>query len=161
MKKMNKKRTFVERGWNDSLDLPRYLRRGLSGMYVFHKFPGEDKATPTCLEDCAYCTIRGWLIKEGDVEMAKRTLENLEGTFDRLLQYLHEDEVKMVNKVIDERGDKPELGKEPVLFEVVDAVLWYCNTITLIADVFGVCSPGSEAQIAYDERLERRKSQKS
>lgn len=93
--------------------------------------------------------------------MAKRTLENLEGTFDRLLQYLHEDEVKMVNKVIDERGDKPELGKEPVLFEVVDAVLWYCNTITLIADVFGVCSPGSEAQIAYDERLERRKSQKS
>lgn len=161
MKKMNKKRTFVERGWNDSLDLPRYLRRGLSGMYVFHKFPGEDKATPTCMEDCSDGTIRGWLMKEGDVEMAKRTLENLVGTFDRLLQYLHEDEVKMVNKVIDERGDKPELGKEPVLFEVVDAVLWYCNTITLIADVFGVCSPGSEAQIAYDERLERRKSQKS
>ena len=71
------------------------------------KFPGEEKATPTCLEDCSDSTIRGWLMKEGDVEMAKRTLENLEGTFDRLLQYLHEDEVKMVKQVIDERVDKP------------------------------------------------------
>lgn len=158
---MSKNRTFEERGWNYSLDLPCYLRRGLSGMYVFHKFPGEEKATPTCLEDCSDSTIRGWLMKEGDVEMAKRTLENLEGTFDRLLQYLHEDEVKMVKQVIDERGDKPVLDKEPVLFEVVDAVMWYCHTITLFADIFGVCSPGTEAQIAYDERLERRKSQKS
>jgi len=158
---MSKKRAFEERGWNDSLDLPYHLRRGLSGMYVFHKFPGEEKATPTCLEDCSDSTIRGWLMKEGDVEMAKRTLENLEGTFDRLLQYLHEDEVKMVKQVIDERGDKPVLDKEPVLFEVVDAVMWYCHTITLFADIFGVCSPGTEAQIAYEKRLERRKSQKS
>lgn len=93
--------------------------------------------------------------------MAKRALENLIATFDRVLHYLHEDEVKIVNQVIDERGDKPVLEKEPVLFEVVDAVMWYCHTITLIADIFGVCSPGTEAQIAYDERLERRKSQKS
>lgn len=158
---MSKKRTFEERGWNDSLDLPYHLRRGLSGMYVFHKFPGEEKATPTCLEDCSDSTIWGWLMKQGDVEMAKRTLENLVGTFERLLQYLHEDEVTMVNKAIDERRDKPQLEKEPVLFEVVDAVVWYCHIITLIADIFGICSPDTEAQIAYDERSERRKSQKS
>lgn len=158
---MSKKRTFEERGWNDSLDLPYNLRRGLSGMYLFHKFPGEEKATLTCLEDCSDDTITGWLMKEGDVEMAKRTLEKLVGIFDRLLQYLHEDEVKMVNNVIDERGDKPVLEKEPVLFEVVVAVMWYCHTITLFADIFGICSPGTEAQIAYDERSERRKSQKS
>ena len=36
-----------------------------------------------------------------------------------------------------------------------------CLFLILLSDVFGVCSPGSEAQIAYDERLERRKSQKS
>lgn len=158
---MSKKRAFEERGWNDSLDLPRYLRRGLSGMYVFHKFPGEGKATPTCLEDCSDYTIRGWLMKEGDVEMAKRCLEHLTECFDHVLEMLHEDEVKMVNKVIDERGDKPALEKEPVLFDVIDAVMWYCHTITLTADIFGVCSPGTEAQIAYDERVERRKSQKS
>lgn len=103
----------------------------------------------------------GWLMNEGDVEMAKRCLEHLTECFDHVLEMLHEDEVKMVNKVIDERGDKPVLEKEPVLFEVVDAVMWYCHTITLTADIFGVCSPGTEAQIAYDERLERRKSQKS
>ena len=68
---MSKKRTFEERGWNDILDLPCYLRRGLSGMYVFHKFRGEEKATPTCLEDCSDGTIRGWIMNEGYVEMAK------------------------------------------------------------------------------------------
>lgn len=62
-------------------------------------------------------------MNEGDVEMAKRCLEHLTECFDHVLEMLHEDEVKMVNKVIDERGDKPVLEKEPVLFEVVDAVM--------------------------------------
>jgi len=27
-------------------------RRNLSGIYIFHKFPDEDKREPTCFEDC-------------------------------------------------------------------------------------------------------------
>lgn len=155
---MSKKRTFEERGWNDSLDLPLYLRRGLSGMYVFHKFPGEQKETPTCMEDCSNGVIRGWLLKEGDVEMARNTLSHLVECFDAIFKYLTAQEVKIVNDAIEKRGGKPEVDKDSILFELIDAVVWYCDMITLIADVFGICSPNTEAQIAYDERSERRKA---
>lgn len=28
------------------------LRRNLSGIFIFDKLEGEEKSTPTCLEDC-------------------------------------------------------------------------------------------------------------
>lgn len=158
---MSKKRAFEERGWNDSLDLPRYLRRGLSGMYVFHKFPGEGKATPTSIEDCTPGTIRGWLLKEDSIEMARNTLNHLSECIDAVLKMLKDDEKKMVLDAIENRGDKPEIDNDSDLFELVDAVVWYCNMMTLTADIFGICSPDTEAEIAYNERTERRKSQKS
>lgn len=152
---MSKKRTFEERGWNDSLDLPLYLRRGLSGIYIFHQFPGEEKATPTCLEDCSQGRIRGWLGRSGEVEMARNVLTHLQEVLDSTFKMLTDDEKKMVNDAIYRRGDKPEINKDSILFEVVDAVIWYCDIITLTADIFGISAPDTEAAIAYNERSER------
>jgi len=36
-------------------------RRNLSGIYIFHKFDGEDKREPTCFEDCPEEKQDEWL----------------------------------------------------------------------------------------------------
>ena len=36
-------------------------RRGLSGIYIFHRFEGEDRRKPTCFEDCPEEKQDQWL----------------------------------------------------------------------------------------------------
>lgn len=36
-------------------------RRNLSGIYIFDKFPEDEKRQPTCLEDCQEETRKKWL----------------------------------------------------------------------------------------------------
>lgn len=36
-------------------------RRNLSGIYIFDKFPEDEKRQPTCLEDCQKETRNKWL----------------------------------------------------------------------------------------------------
>lgn len=36
-------------------------RRNLSGIFIFDKLEGEEKPTPTCLEDCTPETRLKWL----------------------------------------------------------------------------------------------------
>lgn len=36
-------------------------RFGLSGIYIFDKFPGEERKQPTCIEDCQEETRTTWL----------------------------------------------------------------------------------------------------
>lgn len=51
-------------------------RRGMSGLYVFDKFPTDEKRTPTCLEDCQEETRKKYL--EGqDEEFLINTIEIL------------------------------------------------------------------------------------
>lgn len=37
------------------------IRRNISGIYIFDKFEGEDKKSPTCFEDCQEETQLKWL----------------------------------------------------------------------------------------------------
>lgn len=159
MKKI--KRTYEERGWNYSLDVPLYLRRGLSGIFLRHKFPGEDMSKPTCIEDCSEGVIRGWLNRDGNIEMARNVLSVLIECYDQLFTHLYDNEKILVNEAIDKRGDKPVIAEDSIQCELVDAVIWYCHIITLIADMFGISGEDTEAQLAYNERTERRKSIKN
>lgn len=36
-------------------------RRGLSGIFIFDQFPGEECRKPTCVEDCQEETRKKWL----------------------------------------------------------------------------------------------------
>ena len=36
-------------------------RRGLSGIYIFDTYPGEERRKPTCVEDCQESTRKEWL----------------------------------------------------------------------------------------------------
>lgn len=51
-------------------------RRGLSGIYIFDKFPEEEQRVPTCLEDCQEETRKQWL-ETLDREALIRTIEHL------------------------------------------------------------------------------------
>lgn len=90
--------------------------------------------------------------------MARNVLSVLTECYDRLFNFLHDDEKKMISDAIEKRGDKPVITEDSIQCEIVDAVIWYCHIITLIADMFGICSQDTEAQLAYNERTERRKS---
>ncbi len=47
-------------------------RRNLSGIYIFDKFPDEEKRQPTCFEDCQEATQDAWL-----TTLERPELENL------------------------------------------------------------------------------------
>lgn len=36
-------------------------RRNLSGIYIFDKFPEDERRKPTCIEDCQEETRKKWL----------------------------------------------------------------------------------------------------
>jgi hypothetical protein len=65
-------------------------RRNLSGIYIFEKFPEEDKRYPTCFEDCqeeAQDKYLEALSKEGVCRLAKmlgKTIRGLGDHFDIL-----------------------------------------------------------------------------
>jgi hypothetical protein len=56
------------------------MRRNLSGIYIFDKFDGEDKKTPTCFEDCQEHTQDIWLEsleREALISLAKQLAGSL------------------------------------------------------------------------------------
>lgn len=63
-------------------------RRNLSGIYIFDKFPDEEKREPTCFEDCQEETQDKWLdslneknLKELAKQLAK-TIKKIGDNFD-------------------------------------------------------------------------------
>lgn len=43
---------LMEEGFYENHPALEYDRRGLSGVYIFDTFPGEEKRQPTAFEDC-------------------------------------------------------------------------------------------------------------
>lgn len=37
------------------------IRRNISGIYIFEKFPEDESREPTCFEDCTEATQDKWL----------------------------------------------------------------------------------------------------
>lgn len=51
-------------------------RRNLSGIYIFDKFPEDEKRQPTCIEDCQEEVRRKWL-ESLEKEALIRTVDHL------------------------------------------------------------------------------------
>ncbi len=70
--------------------MEKTLRRNLSGIYIFEKFPEEEKRQPTCFEDCLAETQDKWLdslTPEALKSLAKQlgnSLRKIGDTFDIL-----------------------------------------------------------------------------
>ena len=58
-------------------------RRGLSGIYIFDKFPEDEKRQPTCIEDCQEETRKEWL-ESLEKEALINCVENLCETIRRI-----------------------------------------------------------------------------
>ena len=54
-------------------------RRGLSGIFIFDQFEGEEKCKPTCFEDCREETQDKWL-DELSISGLKSLSKKLAGT---------------------------------------------------------------------------------
>lgn len=116
---------------------PKLIRRGLSGIYIFDKFPEDDRQKPTCVEDCRPETRHEWCMKKNS-EYLYDVLKLLSTTYDGMLNFLVDENVITMEEysaLIDGIG-KPEdgLGVETLSFRI-DAM---SVKITTIADLFGV-----------------------
>lgn len=67
-------------------------RIGLSGIYIFDTFDGEDKRQPTCIEDCREETRQAWL-KSLDRRELGQTLSIIFESYENLAQMLTDDEM--------------------------------------------------------------------
>lgn len=76
-------------------------RRHLSGVYIFCKFPEEERRQPTCVEDCDQETRTQW-IHSLEKEAAYQLCDHLLNTLERILD---------LADYKDERQKKDTLGQ--------------------------------------------------
>lgn len=67
-------------------------RIGLSGIYIFDSFDGEDKRQPTCIEDCRNKTRQTWL-KSLNRMALDNTLSIIFESYKKLAQMLTDEEM--------------------------------------------------------------------
>ena len=76
-------------------------RYDISGIYIFDKFPDEEKKQPTCIEDCQEETRVKWL-DSLDMEALHRTADMIQESLQNLLDLGTEDDDKIsVHEIID------------------------------------------------------------
>lgn len=110
-------------------------------MFIFDTFPGEDKHHPTCLEDCQQETRREWCLAQTQ-EGLRLTIEILARTFKELVDYLVDEKVvndeqrKKLFAMIDRNMKNSE--QDWTKRELADLVDFFCEKVTMLADVCGV-----------------------
>lgn len=67
-------------------------RIGLSGIFIFDTFEGEDKRQPTCIEDCREETRKRWL-KSLEREALDNTLSHIFNTYKEISKALTDEEM--------------------------------------------------------------------
>ena len=67
-------------------------RIGLSGIFIFDTFEGEDSRQPTCIEDCREETRKRWL-KSLEREALDNTLNHIFNTYKEISKALTDEEI--------------------------------------------------------------------
>ena len=116
-------------------------RRDLSGIYIFDKFPTDEKRKPTCVEDCTPEKRRKWCMTK-DADYLRKVIEMEADTFKDLCNYLVEEKC-VTNKQRDEFFQMIDKAVENskhnwALHELADHVDFVCSKVTMLADAFGV-----------------------
>lgn len=136
-----------ERFWY-KMQSQQHHRRNISGIYIFDKFPDEEKRSPTCIEDCQQTTRRRWIMKRKDTECAKQAITMVYDAFLKLCEYL------LAERCIEEESfadltdmanrAKEELGYNWALHELASHLDVACDKLAMLADTFGVVRGGEE-----------------
>lgn len=116
-------------------------RRDLSGIYIFDKFPNEEKIKPTCIEDCQQDTRRKWLLSKSD-DYLRQTISMLAESFKELCEYLesekcltNEQHTQLVLKIDDQLKISQMNWSMEELAEQVDTIY---RQLVMLADHCGV-----------------------
>ena len=126
----------------------RHKRRNISGIYIFDKFPDDEKRQPTCIEDCQQATRREWVMKRGDSEYAKQAVTMIYDAFLNLCDYLHkegcvnDEQLKGFTDMAEDK--KEELKYNWGLHELANLLDLACDKLCLLADACGVQRGGEQ-----------------
>lgn len=132
-------------------------RRDLSGIYIFDILPQDNgRRRPTCIEDCTEETRLTWLEAQSRDCLVNVT-EEMDKTMGGILEMLNEEELECFN---DEFGNivsnlRPNTAStfNPV---TAGSVNDFCTVVRLVANYFGICAKGSEAEIKFKEECTSR-----
>lgn len=126
----------------------QHKRRNISGIYIFDKFPDDEKRQPTCIEDCQQETRRAWLMKRKDKVYAKQAITMIYDSFLELCKYLHNEgclDDKDLEYLFEmEREEKDDLKYNWALHELANMLDWACDKLAMLADTFGVTKGGND-----------------
>lgn len=117
------------------------IRRNISGIYIFDKFPNEEKRQPTCIEDCQQETRREWCMGM-DKEALRNTIGMLAESFKELCNYLVDEKcISLETKIeffamIDRNVNKSKWNWAK--HELADQVDFFCEKVRMVADPFDV-----------------------
>lgn len=126
----------------------QHMRRGISGIYIFDKFPEDERRQPTCIEDCQQETRRAWVMQQEDTECAKDATTKIYDAFLGLCNYLH-NEGCLNDKDFKAFADMAEKAKDDVkynwaLHELATHLDVACDKLTMLADAFRVKRVGEK-----------------
>lgn len=117
-------------------------RRNISGIYIFDKFPDDEKRQPTCIEDCQQETRRRWIMKRGDADYARQAIIMVYDAFIGLCNYLHKEwciEDEWLKDLTDMANEKKEETKYNwSLHEFASQLDLACDKLCIAADSCGV-----------------------
>lgn len=138
----------VDRTFWYKMQCVQHKRRNISGIYIFDKFPDDEKRQPTCIEDCSQDTRRAWLMKRGDTDSAKQAITMVYDAFIGLCDYLHNEgciKDEWYKDFIDMTNEKKEITKYNwALHELANLLDEACDKLCLCADACGVEVEGGE-----------------
>lgn len=112
------------------------IRRNLSGIYIFDKFPEDEKRQPTCIEDCQEETRLEWL-SSLELEALYNTAKILEECMSKLWTFLKPEEQAVVSRGTNEI---PLCSKVQDKEEQVKEINYYCIFFRGIADLTNICT---------------------
>lgn len=138
----------VEKTFWYKMQCVQHKRRNISGIYIFDKFPTDEKRQPTCIEDCSQDTRRAWLMKRGDTDCAKQAITMVYDAFVGLCDYLHKEgciKDEWYKDFISMANEKKEMAKCNLsLHELANLLDESCDKLCLCADACGVEVEGCE-----------------
>ena len=122
-------------------------RRDLSGIYIFDKFPNEERRKPTYVEDCQQETRRKWCMSK-DKDYLRETIKMLADSLKELADYLLQEDVieeKTRNDIYINADDRVERSKcNWGLHELADQIDSLSFVLVTIADHCGVTKHNEE-----------------
>jgi len=129
----------------------KLIRRDLSGIYIFDKFPTDEKRKPTCVEDCTPSKRREWCMSK-DCDYLRNVIKIEADTFLDMTEYCLKEKCVTEEQATEFRSMMANIVDRSkwnwALHELADQVDFVCEKVRLLADAVGI------TKHIYDDDME-------